>query len=112
MLNKLYKLYVKTFPINSIQRFIKVNWKTFTILEKYIGLTIKRWKLDNIEIVHSRQIRGDLIEVFLDKKLIISYVDQTYQYGPLLGVGNIMIDITDNESEILYLNISKIRNKN
>lgn len=90
-------------PANNINAFIRKNWCTPTEKIECIGMTIKEWKLEHdISIVHTRQVRGDLIEVFLGKKIIVAFVDQSHAYGGMIGIGEVTVTASKEELELLY----------
>lgn len=100
---------IKTFgPVNQIQKYIEKYWNSPDSFKNIPGLETRVWNLHQsgiLGIVHSRQVRGDLIEVFYDSRLIISYVDQTHAYGGLLGINDVLISASPEELDFLYENI-------
>lgn len=95
-----------------VQDFIDRNWETPIYLEKYIGMSIRVWKVNKYYVIHTRQVRGDLIEVLtfdsecsnisqminkyfakqINYKMHMAYVNQSYQYGGFIGFNDVVVD--------------------
>jgi len=87
--------------VESLDDFMRRNWKNPDYTYEIIGLETKRWNLrdDNdgdFMLEHGRQVRGDLIQLFQINEVgeaieIGGWVDQTHAYG-FIGIGDISIN--------------------
>lgn len=93
--------------IQLIHDFIQRYWVSANVQEplQYWSAEFKFnyrkvWVRGNLKIVLTRLIRADLVEVFDNERLVLSYVDQSHQYPGFLGFNDVW-ESTDCNLEII-----------
>lgn len=94
-------------PINSIEKYIRDNWDT-PFDSGGTAPKIRRWIPDankSLEIIHERYLMGDVILVYLNMKLIISYTDNDIPHKSALDCDELLMEATKGQLLYLYKNI-------
>ena len=94
--------------IDAITVFTNKQWNMSDTFYQIPGLAVRDWLIDDFLYKHTRQVRGDLIELFIDKNVVFSYVDQYHAYGFVgPGIHDIETSLTTEQMREITLNLRK-----